>query len=51
VAWNKKILIVEDNSDQRELLAKILNHFGYDVIEAGSGAAASNFTAIEKLTT
>jgi CheY-like chemotaxis protein len=42
VARNKKILVVEDNDDQRELLVQILNHFGYDVIEAGSGSAAIN---------
>jgi two-component system cell cycle response regulator DivK len=42
VSLNKKILVVEDNNDQRELLMKILNHFGYDVIEAGSGTAAIN---------
>jgi CheY-like chemotaxis protein len=42
VARNKKILVVEDNNDQRELLVKILNHLGYDVIEADSGTAAIN---------
>jgi CheY-like chemotaxis protein len=42
VARNKKILVVEDNSDERELLVKILNHFGYDTIEADSGTAAIN---------
>jgi CheY-like chemotaxis protein len=35
-------LVVEDNNDERKLLVKILNHFGYDVIEAGSGIAAIN---------
>lgn len=35
-------MVVEDNDDQRELLVRILNHFGYDVIEAGSGTAAIN---------
>jgi CheY-like chemotaxis protein len=40
VARNKKILVVEDNDDQRELLVQILNYFGYDAIEAGSGIAA-----------
>ena len=41
-ALNKKILLVEDNNDQRALLTKIVNYFGYDVIEAGSGTAAIN---------
>lgn len=36
----KKILVVEDTSDLRELLADLLNRFGYDVIQAGSGIAA-----------
>jgi two-component system cell cycle response regulator DivK len=40
MARKKKILVVEDNNDQRELLVQILNHFGYDVIEAGSGTTA-----------
>jgi CheY-like chemotaxis protein len=44
VARNKKILVVEDNNDWRELLVKILNHFGYDVIEAGSGGDAIDKT-------
>ncbi|HXV82733.1 MAG TPA: response regulator [Candidatus Binatia bacterium] len=42
VGWDKKILVVEDNEEQRELLLKILNHFGYDVMEAASGIAAIN---------
>lgn len=38
----KKILVVEDNNDFGELLANLLNHCGYDVIQAGSGIAAIN---------
>jgi CheY-like chemotaxis protein len=37
VAPRKKILIVEDNNDFRDLLAKLINGFGYDTIEADSG--------------
>jgi CheY-like chemotaxis protein len=44
VARNKKILVVEDNNEWRELLVKILNHFGYDVIESGSGGDAIDKT-------
>ena len=40
MAPNKKILVVEDSNDQRELLVRILNHLGYDVLEADSGTAA-----------
>jgi CheY-like chemotaxis protein len=40
VARRKKILIVEDNNDWRDLLAKFLNRFGYDAIEADSGREA-----------
>ena len=36
----KKILLVEDNNDCRELLEKLVNCFGYDVIKAVSGTAA-----------
>ena len=38
----KRILLVEDNNDFGELLAKLLDRFGYDVIQAGSGVAAIN---------
>ena len=37
MARRKKILIVEDNNDSRDLLAKLINRFGYDAIEADSG--------------
>jgi CheY-like chemotaxis protein len=40
VARRKKILLVEDNNDWRGLLAKFLNRFGYDAIEADSGREA-----------
>jgi len=33
---------VEDNNDFGELLAKLLDRFGYDVIQAASGVAAIN---------
>ena len=36
----KKILIVEDNNDCRDLLAKLINSSGYDAIEADSGREA-----------
>ena len=35
-----KILVVEDDSDIRELLVDILGDCGYDVVEAGDGGAA-----------
>jgi CheY-like chemotaxis protein len=40
VAPRKKILIVEDNNDWRDLLAKFITLFGYDAIEADSGREA-----------
>ena len=33
---------MEDNNDFGELLAKLLDRFGYDVIQAASGVAAIN---------
>jgi CheY-like chemotaxis protein len=42
VILRKKILVVEDNNDLGELLTKLLNRFGYDVIQGGSGIAAIN---------
>jgi CheY-like chemotaxis protein len=42
VITRKKILLVEDNNDFGELLAMLLNRFGYDVIQVGSGIAAIN---------
>jgi two-component system cell cycle response regulator DivK len=40
VARRKKILIVEDDNDSRDLLAKFISLFGYDAIEADSGREA-----------
>jgi CheY-like chemotaxis protein len=40
VACKKRILIVEDNSESRELLALILRRSGYDTAEAGTGLDA-----------
>jgi len=39
MAYKKKILIVEDNSDIRELMAFFLERVGYEVIKAGTGLA------------
>jgi CheY-like chemotaxis protein len=40
VAPRKRILIVEDNNDGRDLLAKLINLLGYDAIEVDSGRKA-----------
>ena len=40
VACKKKILIVEDNSESRELLAFILRRSGYDIAEAATALDA-----------
>jgi CheY-like chemotaxis protein len=40
VRIDKKILIVEDNSDYRELQTLIIRRLGYEVIDADNGAAA-----------
>src|SRR2546423_1152081 len=34
-----KILVIEDNRDSRDILAKLLRMSGYDVISAGDGEA------------
>jgi CheY-like chemotaxis protein len=36
----KRILVVEDNTESRELLALILNRSGYDITEAATGLDA-----------
>ncbi len=45
---NKKILIVEDNEDCRELQAVVIRRLGYEVIEADNGAAAIEEALAEK---
>ncbi len=32
-----KLLVVDDSIDSRKLIAVILKHAGYEIIEAGSG--------------
>jgi two-component system, cell cycle response regulator DivK len=39
-AISKKILVVEDNEDSRELVVKILKNKGYEMIEASDGEEA-----------
>ena len=36
----KKVLIVEDNDDGRELIVKVVKGAGYDVVEASTGLEA-----------
>ena len=45
---NKKILIVEDNEDCRELQAVVIRGPGYEVIEVDNGAAAIAEALAEK---
>ena len=33
----KKVLIVEDNVDNREVMRTVLTHYGYEVVEAVDG--------------
>ena len=37
---SKKILVVDDNQDNRELVVKVLRKYGYHVIEAADGEEA-----------
>ena len=43
-----KILLVEDNTDCRELLATVLHHLGYQVLQAADGVAAVQKAFSEK---
>ena len=38
--YKKKILVVDDNAESRELLALVLRRSGYDITEAGTGLDA-----------
>lgn len=44
----RKILIVEDNEDSRELVVKVLKNKGYQTIEAADGEEALEKAAAEK---
>ncbi len=40
IRWLPKILVVEDNQDNREMVVKVLKHHGYQVVEAVDGEEA-----------
>ena len=44
----KKILYIEDNPENMRLVRKILNHAGYDVIEAGTGLGGLHVADAER---
>ncbi len=44
----KKILIVEDNEDSRELVVKVLRNKGYEMVEAADGEEAVEKAVAEK---
>ena len=44
MVFKKRILIVEDNADSRELLVIVLKRSGYEVVEAATGLAALDQT-------
>jgi two-component system cell cycle response regulator DivK len=46
--FRKKILIVDDNEDSRDLVAKVLRQFGYGIIEAVDGEEALEKAFSEK---
>jgi two-component system cell cycle response regulator DivK len=48
MACKKRILIVEDNSDSRDLLALLLTRSGYEVAEATTGLAAIEQTRVTR---
>jgi len=45
---SRKILIVEDNQDSRELVVKVLKNKGYETIEAADGEEALEKAVAEK---
>jgi two-component system cell cycle response regulator DivK len=44
----RKILIVEDNEDSRELVVKVLRNKGYEMVEAADGEEALEKAVAEK---
>jgi CheY-like chemotaxis protein len=40
---NESILVVDDSTEQREILARILTRLGYDVVAVGSGEEAIDY--------
>lgn len=45
---SKKILVVEDQEDNRQILRDLLGSVGYTMVEAGDGAAGVAMAAAEK---
>ncbi|MDO8281200.1 MAG: response regulator [Thermodesulfovibrionia bacterium] len=45
---SKKILIVEDNEQNRRLMRDILKYYGYEIIEAENGDEGIKMTKIHK---
>ncbi len=45
---SKKILIVEDNPDNREIMTTVLRHRGYEVVEAEDGETALELVSDHK---
>ena len=51
VAWSLmtcKVLLIEDNTDCRELLAMLIRHLGFDVVEADDGEIGVQKALAEK---
>ena len=44
----KRILVVEDQEDNRQILRDLLNSAGYEILEAGDGAAGIAVATAEK---
>ncbi len=44
----KKVLIVEDNEDNRELVVKVLRNKGYEMVEAADGEEALEKAVAER---
>lgn len=45
---SKKILVVEDQEDNRQILRDLLGSAGFEMVEAGDGAAGVKAAATEK---